>query len=105
MPAFATGDLFARHPSSPELWRVAGRKDDQIMHSNGEKTNPGPIGEQQYIFSHDCDVNFGIQSRIYHNQASRRRKGIDVRKGTVSFWNHHSAGRGTQGQGIARRIY
>ena len=43
-PAFAIGDLLAPHPSLPDVWKITGRKDDQIMHSNGEKTNPGPMG-------------------------------------------------------------
>ncbi|KAH8100027.1 acetyl-CoA synthetase-like protein [Cristinia sonorae] len=42
-PAFATNDLFVRHPTKPGLWKVYGRADDQIMHSTGEKTNPGPL--------------------------------------------------------------
>lgn len=47
--AFATGDLFPRHPADPELWRINGtrRKDEQIMHLNGGKTNLGPIGPKQ----------------------------------------------------------
>ncbi|KAI0691830.1 hypothetical protein BC835DRAFT_1278821 [Cytidiella melzeri] len=40
---FDTNDLFIRHPSNPELWKIYGRADDQIMHSIGEKTNPGPL--------------------------------------------------------------
>ncbi|KAI0759162.1 hypothetical protein BC629DRAFT_1584384 [Irpex lacteus] len=40
---FDTNDLFASHPTKPGLWRVYGRADDQIMHSIGEKTNPGPL--------------------------------------------------------------
>ncbi|KAJ7457190.1 hypothetical protein B0H11DRAFT_2243454 [Mycena galericulata] len=43
VPAFDTKDLVQRHPTNPALYRVYGRVDDQIMHSNGEKTNPGPI--------------------------------------------------------------
>ncbi|KAJ7103042.1 hypothetical protein B0H15DRAFT_810726 [Mycena belliarum] len=41
--ALNTNDLFLRHPSNPNLWKVFGRLDDQIMHSTGEKTNPGPL--------------------------------------------------------------
>ncbi|PBK81586.1 NRPS-like enzyme [Armillaria gallica] len=41
--AFDTKDLVELHPSNPKLWKVYGRADDQIMHSTGEKTNPGPI--------------------------------------------------------------
>ncbi|KAJ6588257.1 acetyl-CoA synthetase-like protein [Mycena capillaripes] len=43
VPALNTNDLFLQHPSNPKLWKVYGRRDDQIMHSNGEKTNPGPL--------------------------------------------------------------
>lgn len=39
VPAYATSDLVERHPSNPELFRVKGRKDDQIMLSTGEKVS------------------------------------------------------------------
>ncbi|KAI0343217.1 acetyl-CoA synthetase-like protein [Trametopsis cervina] len=41
--AYATNDLVVPHPTKRGLWRVKGRADDQIVHNNGEKTNPGPI--------------------------------------------------------------
>ena len=41
---YATSDLLRPHPTKPGLWKIVGRKDDQIMHSTGEKTNPGPLG-------------------------------------------------------------
>ncbi|KAJ7810002.1 hypothetical protein B0H14DRAFT_3480930 [Mycena olivaceomarginata] len=41
--AFDTNDLLIQHPQNSKLWKVYGRQDDQIMHSNGEKTNPGPL--------------------------------------------------------------
>ncbi|PPR02158.1 hypothetical protein CVT26_012119 [Gymnopilus dilepis] len=41
--AYATSDLFTEHSEKPGYWRVYGRTDDQIMHSTGEKTNPGPL--------------------------------------------------------------
>ena len=51
-PAFATGVLFSPHPTGKkDLWRICGRKDDQIMHSNGEKTNPGPMGKVKHFVS------------------------------------------------------
>ncbi|KAJ7156520.1 hypothetical protein C8R43DRAFT_1125714 [Mycena crocata] len=43
VPAFDTKDLLIRHPDNEKLWRLYGRNDDQINHSNGEKTNPGPL--------------------------------------------------------------
>ncbi|KAI0058351.1 acetyl-CoA synthetase-like protein [Artomyces pyxidatus] len=42
-PAYRTYDLLQRHPLHPSLWKVYGRADDQIMLSNGEKTNPVPL--------------------------------------------------------------
>ncbi|KAJ7214326.1 hypothetical protein GGX14DRAFT_696596 [Mycena pura] len=45
VPAFDTKDLLLRNPKNPRLWKMFGRHDDQIVHSNGEKTNPAPIGE------------------------------------------------------------
>ncbi|KAI0272871.1 acetyl-CoA synthetase-like protein [Russula aff. rugulosa BPL654] len=41
--AYATSDLLVPHPTRPGLWKIYGRKDDQIMLSTGEKTNPGPL--------------------------------------------------------------
>ncbi|KAJ7770520.1 hypothetical protein B0H16DRAFT_1881524 [Mycena metata] len=43
--AFDTNDIIQQHPKNPTLYRVYGRVDDQIMHSTGEKTNPGPLEE------------------------------------------------------------
>ncbi|KIK61185.1 hypothetical protein GYMLUDRAFT_43259 [Collybiopsis luxurians FD-317 M1] len=42
-PAYATSDLLEAHPTSPNMFRVFGRADDQLMLSTGEKTNPGPL--------------------------------------------------------------
>ncbi|KAJ7164463.1 hypothetical protein C8R46DRAFT_901759 [Mycena filopes] len=44
VPALDTNGLLVRHSQNNKLWTVYGREaDDQIMHSNGEKTNPGPL--------------------------------------------------------------
>ncbi|KAJ7604455.1 hypothetical protein FB45DRAFT_850695 [Roridomyces roridus] len=40
---FSTQDLFERHPTKPNLYRIVGRLDDVIMMANGEKTVPGPM--------------------------------------------------------------
>ncbi|GAB1525258.1 hypothetical protein RhiTH_008416 [Rhizoctonia solani] len=45
-PAYKTKDLVIRHPHKPDLWKIVGRLDDQIILLNGEKTNPGPIGKE-----------------------------------------------------------
>ncbi|WWC89627.1 uncharacterized protein L201_004552 [Kwoniella dendrophila CBS 6074] len=41
--SYATGDLYQKHPSKENVWRYAGRGDDVIVLSNGEKASPGPI--------------------------------------------------------------
>lgn len=43
--AYASSDLVSPHPSKPGYWKVVGRTDDQLIHSTGEKTNPGPLGK------------------------------------------------------------
>ncbi|KAH9895845.1 acetyl-CoA synthetase-like protein [Cubamyces lactineus] len=40
---YATSDLVQPHPTKPNLWRIYGRADEQIILSNGEKTNPLPL--------------------------------------------------------------
>ncbi|KAI0750819.1 acetyl-CoA synthetase-like protein [Daedaleopsis nitida] len=40
---YATSDIIEPHPTRPGLWKFYGRLDDQIVLSNGEKTNPGPL--------------------------------------------------------------
>ncbi|TFY68318.1 hypothetical protein EVJ58_g1099, partial [Rhodofomes roseus] len=41
--AYASSDMMIPHPTKQGYWKVFGRTDDQIMHSTGEKTNPGPL--------------------------------------------------------------
>ncbi|KAI0050783.1 acetyl-CoA synthetase-like protein [Auriscalpium vulgare] len=41
--AYQMSDLLQRHPSDDTLYRVYGRIDEQLMLSNGEKTNPVPL--------------------------------------------------------------
>ncbi|KZT61208.1 acetyl-CoA synthetase-like protein [Calocera cornea HHB12733] len=52
--AYDTNDLLERHPTERNLWKIVGRADDQIMMSNGEKTNPGPM---ENIISGNPNVN------------------------------------------------
>ncbi|KAJ8082616.1 putative NRPS-like protein biosynthetic cluster [Marasmius tenuissimus] len=40
---YNTNDLITRHPTIPDLWRVCGRADEQIILSTGTKTNTLPI--------------------------------------------------------------
>ncbi|TBU41001.1 acetyl-CoA synthetase-like protein [Dichomitus squalens] len=52
--AYATSDVLEPHPTLKGWWRHHGRVDDQILLSNGEKTNPTPI---EYIIRQDPHVN------------------------------------------------
>ncbi|KAJ7648072.1 hypothetical protein FB45DRAFT_1052438 [Roridomyces roridus] len=56
-PALNTNDLVQCHPDNPKLWKIFGRQDDQIMHSNGEKTNPVPI---EKILHEDPEIVFAV---------------------------------------------
>ncbi|KAJ5668943.1 NRPS-like protein biosynthetic cluster [Penicillium macrosclerotiorum] len=47
---YRTGDLFTQHPTKNGLWLYAGRYDDVIVLSNGEKFNP--ITMEEIISSH-----------------------------------------------------
>ncbi|KAF7347147.1 Acetyl-CoA synthetase-like protein [Mycena venus] len=40
---YSTKDLFERHPTKPDLYRIIGRLDDVLIMANGEKTVPGPM--------------------------------------------------------------
>lgn len=40
---YNTNDLITKHPTIPDLWRVCGRADEQIILSTGTKTNTLPI--------------------------------------------------------------
>ncbi|KAJ7236073.1 acetyl-CoA synthetase-like protein [Mycena haematopus] len=40
---YSTKDLFERHPTKPDLYRILGRLDDVLIMANGEKTVPGPM--------------------------------------------------------------
>ncbi|KAJ7753642.1 hypothetical protein DFH07DRAFT_921322 [Mycena maculata] len=51
--AYATSDLMVPHPDKKGYWKIYGRADDQIMHSTGEKTNPGPL---ETMFNQDPHV-------------------------------------------------
>ncbi|KAJ5151090.1 NRPS-like protein biosynthetic cluster [Penicillium canariense] len=42
---YQTGDLFTSHPEKKGLWLYAGRRDDVIVLSNGEKFNPVTMEE------------------------------------------------------------
>ncbi|KAJ7625698.1 putative aminoadipate reductase, partial [Roridomyces roridus] len=40
---YSTKDLFQRHPTKPDLFKIVGRLDDVLIMANGEKTVPGPM--------------------------------------------------------------
>lgn len=47
---YATHDLYSKHPSKENTWLYAGRSDDVIVLSNGEKLNPNAM--QSVLMSH-----------------------------------------------------
>ncbi|KIK65188.1 hypothetical protein GYMLUDRAFT_258645 [Collybiopsis luxurians FD-317 M1] len=55
--AFDTNDLVIQHPTTPNLFKTIGRADDQIIHSNGEKTNPTPI---ESVLQHDSKIKAAL---------------------------------------------
>ncbi|KAK6220575.1 putative NRPS-like protein biosynthetic cluster [Pestalotiopsis sp. IQ-011] len=52
---FRTKDLFAPHPSIPDLWRWQARADDIIVFLNGEKTNP--VSMEQHIAASNPELS------------------------------------------------
>ncbi|KAJ6457233.1 acetyl-CoA synthetase-like protein [Mycena sanguinolenta] len=40
---YSTKDLFKRHPTKPDLYKIVGRLDDVLIMANGEKTVPTPM--------------------------------------------------------------
>lgn len=50
LEVWRTNDLFVRNPSNPKLWQFAGRRDDVIVLSTGEKFNP--VSMEQEIVGH-----------------------------------------------------
>ncbi|KAF7347156.1 Acetyl-CoA synthetase-like protein [Mycena venus] len=40
---YSTKDLFVRHPTKPDFYKIVGRLDDVLIMANGEKTVPGPM--------------------------------------------------------------
>ncbi|TIB07001.1 hypothetical protein E3P89_04078 [Wallemia ichthyophaga] len=62
---YATGDLVERHPTKPNLVKIVGRSDSQIILASGEKTNPEPI--ERIINANPLisgSVMFGRQRRV-----------------------------------------
>ncbi|KIK57260.1 hypothetical protein GYMLUDRAFT_766757 [Collybiopsis luxurians FD-317 M1] len=56
-PAYTTNDLLEVHPTNPAMFRVFGRKDDLLMLSTGEKTNPVPL---ETMLNQDANVTVAI---------------------------------------------
>ena len=48
--AYATNDLAEPHPTKPGLWRIYGRKDEQIILSNGEKVSKDQPPTRRSVF-------------------------------------------------------
>ncbi|KAF7347140.1 Acetyl-CoA synthetase-like protein [Mycena venus] len=49
---YSTKDLFERHPTKPDLYRIVGRLDDVLIMANGEKTVPGPMEDIMMASAH-----------------------------------------------------
>ncbi|KAH9903318.1 acetyl-CoA synthetase-like protein [Cubamyces lactineus] len=64
--AYATGDLAVPHETLPGFWAVYGRTDEQIVLSNGEKTNPLPM---EQVVNRDPHVKSSVMfgSRKFQN--------------------------------------
>ncbi|KAI1788607.1 acetyl-CoA synthetase-like protein [Ganoderma leucocontextum] len=62
---YATNDLVVPHPTRKGLWKMYGRRDDQIVLSNGEKTNPLPLERiiKGDINVYDCLVFGNLRSQ------------------------------------------
>lgn len=59
------------------------------MHSNGEKTNPGPIGKKNMSAILEQSFDQWMLYRIHYSQAPKCEKTTDVWKETVSSRDHH----------------
>ncbi|KAM5543040.1 hypothetical protein V8D89_003424 [Ganoderma adspersum] len=55
--AYSMNDLAMPHLARPGLWKIVGRADEQIVLSNGEKTNPVPL---EMIINEDPHVRSSI---------------------------------------------
>lgn len=99
--AYATNDLFVRHPSKPGLWKIQGRADDQLMLSTGEKvflfprmleshckhnfqTNPGPLGN---LFSPSPILRVEDRSRENTASGSPHSRSRDVWQRAIPKWH------------------
>lgn len=56
-PALATKDVVIRHPTEPNMLRIVGRLDDQLVLSTGEKTHAIPI---EQILRTDPRVEYAV---------------------------------------------
>lgn len=86
--AYATSDLLLPHPTKPGLWKIYGRKDDQIMLSTGEKTNPGPLGMDNTRFG-DQILMLDIGYRGYLSPGSTHPIFRHVWQRQVPEWRSH----------------
>ncbi|THV08159.1 acetyl-CoA synthetase-like protein [Dendrothele bispora CBS 962.96] len=57
---YSTHDMIEEHPKYKGYWKILGRADSQIIHSSGEKTNPGPLESMMNQDPHvSASVMFG----------------------------------------------
>ncbi|PAV14618.1 acetyl- synthetase [Pyrrhoderma noxium] len=75
--AYATGDLIQVHPVHQDRYRIAGRAEEQVLHSNGERTNPTHL---ELAIGKDPNVESCIVFGTGHTQCGIL---IQPRKGLV----------------------
>ncbi|KAG0700207.1 putative nonribosomal peptide synthetase [Suillus ampliporus] len=104
---YATNDLFVRHPTKKELWKIVSRADDVIVLSSGEKTVPSHmetiIGCCPYVngavmpYVEDANASMPTYSRIFKEMiliarrdkpVSRTMKGTIQRKAALQAYEH-----------------
>ncbi|TFK32050.1 hypothetical protein BDQ12DRAFT_729010 [Crucibulum laeve] len=66
--AYNSGDYFVEHPQKPGFWKVLGRADERLIHSNGEKTDPAPL---EHFLNTDIKISGSL---VFGNK--RERNGV-----------------------------
>ncbi|KAM0191079.1 hypothetical protein ACHAPC_002348 [Botrytis cinerea] len=108
-----THDLYAPHPSIPDLWLCSGRSDDIIVLLTGEKTNPLSM-EQQMSHHHEVRAALVIGAHRFQTallielvslqalSTVERAKAIELAKSHV-FFTSPDKPMGISGKGMVQR--
>jgi len=85
--AYATADLVVEHPQKKGYWKILGRVDSQIIHSSGEKTNPGPLG-MSFLYSQSMGSNiYSFPYREHHEPGFSCSRLCHVWTWQIPSWN------------------